>query len=170
MPHTIFHIIPKNIEEEHIAANVQPACVDKLRSDEGKIDQIRRLKRQTRWHPRERGLRNAMRYRRGYNPIRKHKRRGIGTERYLIQKDHTIYNDQPPRDPWQTSSRSCIILNRNHKLPPAPLQVGMTYCINQAILIGVLFTRRGRCSFATMYKEWRVVQPVTKQEEACDSY
>jgi hypothetical protein len=30
VPQTIFHIIAENVEEEHIAANVEPAGVQKL--------------------------------------------------------------------------------------------------------------------------------------------
>src|SRR5437660_12072682 len=119
MPHTILHVISEDVEEEHIAANVQPTCMQEHRGDQRQIDRIRRLKGQIGRHSWERGLRDAMHDRRWYSRVREHKCLSVRAERYLIEKNGHVDDNQPPVYPRQGSAWSGIVFDMDHRLPPA---------------------------------------------------
>ena len=65
MSHAIFHVIPEDVEEEHIAADMQPACMQEHGGDEGEVDGIWCVKWQRRRYSWKRCLRYTMHQRYG---------------------------------------------------------------------------------------------------------
>src|SRR5215472_2603512 len=118
MPHPVFDIVPKDEEEEHIAADVQPSSMQKHSSNQREVDRAWRTKREMRWHSWERCLWNTMRQRRRYHRICEHECRGVGPKRYLVKKYNHVYRNEPPCDPGKASSWPCIVLDRNHLFSP----------------------------------------------------
>src|SRR5262245_30824437 len=98
--------------------------------DQCEVDRVWRVKREMRWHSWERCLRDTMCQRHWHDRIREHECLGVRPKRYLVEKDGYVDSNKPPRHPGKTSSRSRIVLDRNHTLPPLTFSSSCidTYC------------------------------------------
>src|SRR5438552_13252286 len=96
VPHPVFYIVTKDVEEEHIAANVQPTSMQKHRGDEREVDWTRCVKWEMRRHSWQRRLRNTMCQCHRHNRIREHECLGVRAKRYLVEKYYHVYSDEPP--------------------------------------------------------------------------
>src|SRR5258708_34588760 len=123
-------MVHKDVEEEHIAADVQPSGVQKHSGDQGEVDQVWCVKREMRWHSWERRLRDTMCQRHRYNRIGEHECRSFRSKRYLVEKYSHVYSDEPPRYPGKASSWSCVVLDRNHTFP---LHYAISYIVLQPV-------------------------------------
>src|SRR2546421_12921411 len=123
MPHPVFHIVPKDEEVEHIAADVQPSCMQKHGCEESKVNRAWRMKWQIGWRSWQRSLRNTMYQRYRDSRVREHKCWRLRPKRYLVEKDSDVGCNKPPCHPGESSSRAWIVLKRNHALPLVMLAV-----------------------------------------------
>src|SRR5438876_2512934 len=92
--------------------------MQKHRGDEREVDWTRCVKWEMRRHSWQRRLRNTMCQCHRHNRIREHECLGVRAKRYLVEKYYHVYSDEPPRYPGKTSSRPCIVLDRNHVFFP----------------------------------------------------